>query len=304
MSETIQQKAVTRMKKYSGSLKNLRGTEQQEEETLSLEIIYYPDGRTKEELRFNKNGQVEEQHEYIYDSGNRIIMHNWSMPLDEVEQSERTERDEEGRVTREVKLYYGEEGESASYSYDDKGRMCSVKYCDEEGALVQEEKITFNDQDKVASRTIFDGEGKQVSGTIYMYNDKGLLTGQEEVGAENEKLFETVFEYDEQGNEINIIRRTPKNQIAQRVINTYDEHNRVIKRLASSNFTRIYTYEYDEAGRLADETATDENGTLVSRSSFQFDAEGRLIHETSYEMDLTHSARDMAMAYRYEYFSE
>ena len=304
MNETVQQKAVTRMKKYSGSLKNLRNKEQGNEEVLSLEIIYFPDGRTKEEMRYNKNGVVEEQHEFIYDAENRMILHNWSMPLDEVEQAEKIERDEKGRVVREVKLYYGEEGDSAMYSYDEKGRVASIKFTDEEGEIVQEEKLTYNDLDKVTSRIMVDGTGKQVSGTNYIYDDKGVMTAQEETGEKGEKQFDTVFEHDENGNEISVSRRTDKNKITQRVVNTYDENNRLIKRLASSNFTRIYTYEYDETGRLVDETATDENGTLISRNSMHFDEEGRLTHETSYEMDLTHSARDMAMTYRYEYFTD
>jgi hypothetical protein len=75
----------------------------------------------------------------------------------------------------------------------------------------------------------------------------------------------------------------------------------MISRTTSGFYTRIYAYEYDDAGRLIDETTTDENGALISRSSYQFDEAGRLIHETAYEKDLTHSGRDMAMAYRYEY---
>lgn len=304
MSETLQQKAALRLKKYSSSIKNTINKDQENTEMLSLEITYYPDGRTKDEKRYNKNGQVEEQHEYIYDAENRIALHNWSMPLDEVEQAEKTERDENGRVTREVKLYYGEEGESALYFYDDKGRVNLVKYTDEEGEIVQEEKTEYNDQGKVVSRIFSGADGKKISGMTFIYNEKNLLVTQQESGNSDEVLFETTFEHDANDNEINVTRRTNKNKVAQRVVNTYDEKNRIIKRLSSANYTRIYTYEYDDAGRLIDETATDENGTLISRSSFEFDDAGRLIHETSYEMDLTHSARDMAMQYRYEYFNE
>ncbi len=302
MSETLQQVVLKKMRKFSSRLKNMTAVEGNlENESLNVEITYHPDGKVEKELRYQSNGNVEEEHEYIYDSSGRIVLHNWSMPMDEVEQSERTERDEQGKVIREVKLYYGEEGESSNYLYDEKGRILGVKFCDEEGTLIQEEHLIYNDLDKIIQRKVTDHAAGNNSETHYIYNEKGQLVGQSELNEKGELVSRTVIEHDENGNDISLIQYNPKNEVTQRVVNTYDDQGRIIHRLASGSFTRIYTYEYDEAGRLIDESTTDENNTLISRSSFHFDEAGRLINETAYEMDLTHSGRDMAMAYRYEY---
>ncbi|MEP7264122.1 MAG: RHS repeat domain-containing protein [Bacteroidota bacterium] len=302
MSEAIQKTAVKKMRRYSGSLKNLKEDGMSnDKEMLSIEIIYRADGKAEGELRYNTSGQLEEKHEYIYDDAGRLILHNWNMPIDEVEQSERTERDEKGRVLREVKLYYGEEGDSINYLYDDKDRVIEIKSLDEEGAEVHNEKLEYNEKGHIISRKVVDHHGGLSSGVSYIYDEKENLVGQSEMNDKGELLFRTVIEQDANGNDISIIQYNPKNEITQRVMNTYDENNRVIKRLASGMYARIYTFEYDDAGLLATESATDENGTLISRSSYHYDEEGRMIHETSYEMDLTHSGRDMAMTYRYEY---
>lgn len=302
MSEAIQKTAVKKMRRYSGSLKNLKEDGMSnDKEMLSIEITYRADGKAEGELRYNTNGQVEEKHEYIYDDAARLIMHNWSMPIDEVEQSERTERDEKGRVLREVKLYYGEEGDSVNYTYDDKDRVIEVKSLDEEGNELHVESVEFNDKGHIVSRKVVDHQGGLSSSVAYIYDEKENLVGQTEMNAKGELMFRSVMTQDENGNDISIIQYNPKGEVTQRVVNTYDENNRVIKRLASGMYTRIYNFEYDDAGLITMESATDENGTLISRSSFQYDEEGRMIHETSYEMDLTHSGRDMAMTYRYEY---
>jgi YD repeat-containing protein len=301
MSETLEKKQVRKMKKYSGSLKEIKNNELAGPEILTSETHYFPDGRIQQEFRYNRNGVVEEKHEYIYDEEGRILLHNWSMPMDEVEQSEKTERNEKGKVVREVKLYYGEEGESVVYDYDEKGRVIHLKQADEEGTTVQEEFLEYNDQDKLVAKRVMDSNGRQIMKTEYTYNDAGLLTGQVEYDDKDAKISQTVIEIDDKGNDVSLIQYNAKNEVKQRLHNTYDEQNRITRRLASGTFTRIYIYEYDENGKLCDEHTTDEHGNTISRSGYTFDEEGRMIHETSYEMDLTHSGRGMAMAYRYEY---
>jgi hypothetical protein len=303
MTDTMQPSAIRKMRKFAGKLKNMSFTDPEEEldETLSTETVYSPDGKVEMELRYNSNGQVEEKHEYIYDASGKVIEHNWSMPLDEVEQSEKTERDSEGRIVREVKLYYGEEGESTKYVYDAKGRMIEARHFDEEGTLLQEEIFEFNEKDKVSKRKAADLSLNKKQESKYIYNEKGLLKEVMEYDEKENLLSRTQYEQDEKDNDVTIVQYNPSGQVTQRVTTAYDEHGRMISRMASGFYTRVYAYEYDEEGRLIDEMTTDENGTLISRSSFEFDDAGRLVHETAYEKDLTHSGRDMAMAYRYEY---
>lgn len=303
MSETLQQTKVKTMRKYSCKLKrnNFGSVNEDLESSLFIEISYHPDGRMEQELRYNKEGEVEERHEYIYDSGNKLILHNWSMPLDEIEQSEKTERDDKGRITREVKMYYGEEGDYSVYKYDEKDNPVSVEIYDEEGNKMHEELLTYNDAGKVVTKKTIDHAGNKTAEYSYSYDASGNLAEQVEKNEDGVLQSKTVFEKDEKGNDLSIVQYNSAGEITQRMNNTYDENGRVIQRVSSGFYTRIFTYQYDDAGNLVDETAADENGNVISRNSFEYDVSNHLVHETIYEMDLTHSGRDTALIYRYEY---
>jgi hypothetical protein len=66
-------------------------------------------------------------------------------------------------------------------------------------------------------------------------------------------------------------------------------------------YTRISNFEYDELGRIVEESLSDENGFVISRSNFEYNEKGELIGEIIYETDLTRAGRDTHLSYRYEY---
>ena len=80
-----------------------------------------------------------------------------------------------------------------------------------------------------------------------------------------------------------------------------NESGKQIKRIARGFFTRIAEFEYDEKGNVMDEITKDENGTIISRNSFEYNENNLLVFETYFEIDLTHSGRDVNIANRFEY---
>ena len=303
MAEVINDNKIKILRKYSCKLKqdSFGSISGEEERSLAFETTYNPDHMVTKEVRYNKANEIEEIHEYTYDANKKVTCHHWTMPLDGVEETEKMERDDKGRLTREVKMYEEEEGESVSYTYDEKGNVIVAEYKDEEGQLTLREDFEYTEQDTLSSRKTSDFvEGKN---RLYkfIYNDKNRLAEQQELNPDGSLITRTLYEQDENGKDVTIVQYNSKNDITQRVITTYNEQGKQIKRVARGFFTRIGEFEYDEHGNLLDETTRDENGAIINRNSFEYDENNRLVFETYYEIDLTHSGRDTNIANRYEY---
>ncbi len=303
MSETINKQKLKAVRKFSCKLKqesfgSLSGDEVR---SLAIETFFNEEGLTIKEIRYNKNNEQEEIHEYTHDNNKKVIFHHWLMPLDEVEEAEKMERDSNGRLNREVKIYGGEEGESITYYYDEKGLVIAVEHKDEEGVLTSREDFTYNEHQLLSGRKLSDlAEGKNKSYEFF-YNDKNNLVQQLEYDALGKLARKTLYEQDENGNDISIVQYNEKGDITQRMQSIYGDNGKLKKKISSGFFARIVEYDYDETGNLIDEITTDDNGAIISRNSFEFDENNHLVFETFYEIDLTHSGRDTNIANRFEY---
>lgn len=273
----------------------------EEVKTLAYVTSFNEDEMVTKEVRYDSNGKIEEIHDYVYDQHKKVIEHHWSMPQDGVEESERMERDENGRLLREVKLYGEEEGESINYFYDEKDNVKTAEYKDEEGELTLKEEFEYTENKTLLFRKTTDFvEGKSKS-FKFIYNDNKKLAEMHEFDTDGNLVTITKYVQDDKDNDVSIVQYNNKNEITQRVSSTYDESGKKLKRIARGFFTRISDYEYDDHGNLLNETTTDENGVIINRNSFEFDENHKIVFETYYEIDLTHSGRDTNNANRYEY---
>ena len=303
MSEIVNKQKLKAVRKYYCKLKQESFGSLSGEETrnLALETFFNEDGVTIKEIRYNKDGEEEEIHEYTHDHNKKVITHHWLMPLEEVEEAEKMERDSNGKLLREVKMYGSDEGESVTYTYDEKGNVASAEFRDEEGEITSREDYIYNDHQTLSKRTIIDYAEKKNKTFEFIYNDKKNLAEQIEYDADGKLFRKTIYEQNEDGNDISIIQYNEKGAITQSVRSEYDENGRLVKKVSRGFFTRIVDYDYDERGNIIDETTTDENGAIISRNSFEFDEDNHLVFETYYEIDLTHSGRDTNLANRFEY---
>ena len=303
MAEVINENKIKTIRKYSCKLKQdsfgvISGEEQS---TLAFETNYNPDNHVTREVRFSKTGEIEEIHDYTYDQNKKVVHHHWTMPLDGVEETEKMERDEKGRLLREIKLYGADEGESVNYIYDVKGNVIAAEYKDEEGNPTLKEEFEYTGNETLLTRRTTDfieGKNKFIK---FIYNDKNNLAEQQDLDDKGGIITKTLYEQDENGNDVSIVQYNSKNEITQRVNTTYNESGKQIKRIARGFFTRIAEFEYDEKGNVLDEITKDENGTIISRNSFEYNENNLLVFETYFEIDLTHSGRDVNIANRFEY---
>jgi YD repeat-containing protein len=302
MSETMQEQKLKSVRKYASKLRqvNFGAVEVDDQSRLVTEVHYGENGKVSKEIRYNSNGQQEEIHEYAYDDKDRLLEHRNAMPLDDVEEHEKTEHDDKGRVIREVKMYGDDEGESAVYEYDDAGRLKALKRYDEEGKCTEEEEMQYDAEGRMSMRIVKDHHAGKTTEIDFIYNSEGKL--QEQVEKENGKTaVRTVFEYDAAGHDVSVAQYNASGNLAQKVESEFDEEGRLIKRISRGFYTRIYNYRYDDSSRLTDETVMDENNNVISRHAYEYDDQGRVALETIYEMDPTHSGRGTTVAHRFEY---
>ena len=78
---------------------------------------------------------------------------------------------------------------------------------------------------------------------------------------------------------------------------------RIKRKIAKSSYVRITAFEYDEQGRVIEESLSDQNDFVISRTRLTYDDDGRIAEETIYETDLTRSGRDTHLSNRFEYVS-
>ncbi len=299
MSEKIKS-----IKKYSfqfGQRSFGNWSEVEDEPVLSSVTNYDEQGRIEEEIKFDADGEIEERHHYTYDTNGKVIEYKMEMPLDEVEESTRTTRNEKGFALTVQKFYGDDAGEKRTYTYNHLEEVESIAEFDEEGILQQKEFFTYDDKKRLLKRELHDADNKPLKATTFSYGENDQPLEQMEYDNKNNLLSKVVFTYDDNGNEIKIIQTNEKGEKTAQVITQYDDFHRPVHRKSSGFYTRITTYAYDEKGNLTEESLSDENGMVITRSLHDYDEDNRLAADAYYETDLTRGGRDTSLGSRYEY---
>ena len=85
------------------------------------------------------------------------------------------------------------------------------------------------------------------------------------------------------------------------VISLYDEDRNLIEKQIKDYYSKTVRYQYDEHNRCISNELFDSNGMLMRKNLFEFDEDGNVVAEQTYEMDTTRGGRDKHFSSRYEY---
>lgn len=295
---------VKSVKKFATPINSmLRGnTKSDAEAYVALSTTYNEKGMQLSETKFFEDGSIEEQHTFTYSDDGFLILHHVAIPEDNIEESFITNRDGEGLPLEIIKMYGEEPGERTTYEYGANKQPILITQYDADGELESTEKIEYNADNKLISRVVeAPNSDPSYRKVIFSYTSEGLLEKAEEFDANDKLLGSHVYSYDADGREIRLQQFNELNKRTADIVSEYDEDGLLIRKVSSGFYTRISNYNYDENGRLIEESYSDENGFVISRSSFTFNEAGTLISETVYETDLTRAGRDTHISYEYEY---
>lgn len=291
------------IKRFTSPLRSiLRGGDDENTavEIVSLLAEYDAKNLLIAEQKFDDGGDPEETHIYRYDERGNLVEHVMEMPMDGIVERFVTTRNAEGLPVIIVKFYGDDPGEKVEYVFGAHGHPVEVLRHDADGAFESKEELEYNDQQLLVKRILTEVNSEPKI-FLFAYNDKGLLMKEEELEGKDKPVSRVEYTYNEDGKETSVNKFNGENKLVSLVKSEYDDNGRLARRISKGYYTRISLYEYDEQGRLLEESLSDENGFVISRNRMEYDESGRVSHETVYETDLTRAGRDTHLAHRYEY---
>lgn len=291
------------IRKYSTPIISmLRSTSEQSSvpEVLTHEEEYNDKNLLVLEKKYDMDGEIEEVHMYSYDEQGRLLNHLLEIPEDGISERFVTTRNADGNPTMIVKYYGDDEGEKTEYVYGSNAQVIQIMRYDADGEFEAQEDLEYDDQSKLMVRRITSPleENKVYR---FSYDEKSNLIKEEDFD-ENDRLTSYVeIDYDEEERETYVSRFNESGKMISQLLTEYDSLGRIVRKIAKSSHVRITSFEYDEQGRVIEESLSDQNDFVISRTRLTYDDDGRIAEETIYETDLTRSGRDTHLSNRFEY---
>lgn len=159
--------------------------------------------------------------------------------------------------------------------YDDNGRVLKMQVWGAGGEIVRQEILTYDEEGKLTEKAEFQGEDKLLFKTVYQYDAEGNKIEEQEYDGDNQPAIKTVYQYDNRGNCTGYTELFPDGGQNKREY-VYDEQN-----------NRIEEYRYDEEGEI------------VVKRIFEYDAQNRLIREGD-ELNQRYVGRHNFEEYQYD----
>jgi YD repeat-containing protein len=290
------------VRRYSTSIVSMLRQSSQEEqpEELTLEAKYNDKGLLISEWKLQHGETSAELHTYAYDPQGRLLLHQLEIPDEGIEEKFVTQRNANGQAVEIQKFYGDDPGERTVYVYGENGEPSAITAYDADGDFDKCEKFTYDDQKRMVKREVKKSDNSETV-LEYAYNDQGLLAAVTEKDAKGNLLSRQEHDYTMEGLEARILLFNESGKQITEILSLYDENGRLVSKKSISYYTRIQRYEYDDAGNVVEESLSDENDFVISRTRYDFDDNSRLISETIYETDLTRAGRDTHYSNRYEY---
>jgi hypothetical protein len=280
----------------------LRSSSDEAVEYLSWATNYNDKGLQLDELKYFADGEVEEHHRYTYNNEGHVTLHEVSLPDDGIEESFITERNVHGWPISIIKMYGDDPGEKTIYEYNENGQPLKIVQFDADGELDSSEEISYDTHGNMYERIIeAPNADRTYRKVLFKYNEKNLLVIAEEFDADGKSVGRHEYAYNEDGLEVKLLQFNDEGKKTAEVNSEYNEIGKITKKVSRGFYTRISNFEYDELGRIIEESLSDENGFVISRSNFEYNESGELVGEIVYETDLTRAGRDTHLSYRYEY---
>jgi YD repeat-containing protein len=111
----------------------------------------------------------------------------------------------------------------------------------------------------------------------------------------------TVILFNDKGKELSTVQTTPQGKLISGVKNKYDERGNLIEKVYKDFYSKTVTYTYDENDLLTTQELYDDSGLLLRKNMYEYDDDGNVITEQTYEMDTSRGGRDKHFGTRYEY---
>ena len=269
-------------------------------EYLELTLQFNNSGNLIEEIKYTTDSILEEKNNYEFDDKGKLISHTLLYAIDNVTEKKVLKRNEKGLLVTEVKYYGSDSGESTHYEYNDKDNVTAIVLYDEENIFVSREEITYDEKGSLKERRTADSENKLLSRITFTSPAENEI---EEIDYnENDAIVSrTVIKFNDKGKEISSLQTNPQGKVISSVLNTYDETGNIIEKINKDFYSKKVLYAYNDNNLLISQEIFDDSGLLLRKNMYEYDDDGNVTTEQTYEMDTTRGGRDKHFGTRYEY---
>jgi hypothetical protein len=293
-------KNIKRYNRYFKTFNFSNTQEVAEEEHLESNIQLNENGDTLSEEKFSVDGELEERNTYAYNDKGKLTEHSLLYAAEDATEKRVLERDEAGRLLKETKFYGGDTGEHTEYVYNSEGEPVERKNFDEEGNFISRDVFTYDGKGSLSEQVSYDVKEKIISKITYATAEDKSIEQCEYDG--NGKLQnKTVIKFGEGGKETSSVQTTPEGKLISSITSVYDERGNVKERHYKDFYSKTIRYQYDDQDRCTMQELFDGNGTLLRKNMYEFDEQGNLSTEQTYEMDTSRGGRDKHFETRFEY---
>jgi hypothetical protein len=296
-------KKIKSIKRFNQHYRNFNFsdlTSRADAEVIELDVVLDENGNTLEEIKYGSDGQPEEKNSYTYDKKGKLLTHILLYVVEDVTQKRILTRNEKGNLLSEEKYYGDDSGEKTVYEYDEKDNIINILYYDEEGDYASKNEIKYNEKGEVTERISLNNKNKILSRIAFSVPEEHHIE-ESEYDENNKLVSKTLMVFNKDGKEVTTRQTNPQGKLISAVQNTYDERGNVIQRVYKDFYSKTIKYTYDENNLLTDQELYDDNGLLLRKNMYEYDDDGNIIAEQTYEMDTTRGGRDKHFGTRYEY---
>lgn len=272
-----------------------------DEEFLEMVIEMDARGNVLSESKFDSDGELEERNSYAYSEGGKLIEHVLLYAVDDVTERRILKRNEKDLLLEETKYYGDDAGERTEYKYNDQDNIIEIIRYDEEGEFETREVLTYSGKDNVTERSKYDRDGNLVErlGFTSLNSDKSIE--EIEYFPDGKIKSKTVARFNDDGKEISSVQTTAEGKLISAVNTVYDSRGNAVERHYKDFYSKSIRYEYDEKDRLLTQELYDGTGLLLRKNIYEYDEEGNITTEQTFEIDTSRGGRDKHFGTRYEY---
>ncbi len=297
-------KKIKSLKRYNQNYRNFNFsdlTSHADEEFVDMEVLFDDDGNIIEEIKYDSTGEIEEKNSYTFNSNGKLLTHTLLYALDDATEKRVLTRNEKGLLISEIKYYGDDTGEKTEYEYDEKDNVTAIIRYDEEGLLISREEIKYDEKGNINDRTTFNQDKVILSKITFSLSENNQVE-ENEFDEKGVLVSKTLLKFNENGKELSSLQTTPQGKLIASVQNTYDERGNIIEKIYKDFYSKTLKYSYNEKDNLTIQELYDDNGLLLRKNMFEYDEDGNVVAEQTYEMDTSRGGRDKHFGTRYEYF--
>jgi hypothetical protein len=267
-------------------------------------MLFDEKGNISEEVKYTREGDVEERIQNTYDANNKLTEESIHFVLDNTFEKRQIKRNAKGLPIEERKEYADGSVDLTLYNLDPQDNIAEVLKFNEDNTLEGKVILAYENH-KLIEEKKYDGQDQVLEHRKQSYDAQGNIKEVTEYSPEENIAYTTVYEYDQKGNNTSSSYFDANYNLIVKTTSIHDEKGNLtekfIEDFSSSSGRKTMRFAYDENNNCIEEAVFAANGNLIRKLSTQFDDLGNPIEELNFEVDLSHGGRDEYFGNRYEY---